>query len=83
MSTDVTLKDKNTTATADCLFRYEMCFHKSRHIQRYTLHVRVGNIHQLMDILRVVGGQHTSTDGHIARSEKVEFAWGMFKTHVG
>jgi len=54
MSTVVPLKVKNTAATVDCLFRYEMCFHTSKHIQRYTLHVRVGNIHQLKDILCVV-----------------------------
>jgi len=50
----VPLKVKSTAATVDGLFRYEMCFHTSKHIQRYTLHVRVGNIHQLMHILCVV-----------------------------
>jgi len=54
MSKVVPLKVINTATTADCLFRYVMCFHRSKHIQRYTLHVRVGNIHQLMDILCVV-----------------------------
>jgi len=45
MSTDVLLKVKNTTATLDCLFRYEMCFHQINHIMRYTLHVWVATIH--------------------------------------
>jgi len=54
MSTDVELKFKSTEETVDCLFTYEMCFHRSKHIMRYTLHVRVGNIHQLRDILWVV-----------------------------
>jgi len=54
MSTDVPLKVKSTAATVGCLFRYEMCFHRSKHIQRYTLHVRVASIHQLMEILCVV-----------------------------
>ena len=51
MSTDVELKFKSTEETVDCLFTYEMCFHRSKHIMRYTLHVRVGNVHQLRDIL--------------------------------
>jgi len=50
----VPLKGKSIAKNVDCLFRYEMCFHISKHIQRYTLHVRVGNIHQQMDILCVV-----------------------------
>jgi len=54
MSTDVPLKVKNTAAAVDCLFKYEMCFHKSKHIKQYTLHVRVGTIHHLRDILFVV-----------------------------
>ena len=31
-----------------------MCFHKSKRIQRYTLHVWVGKIHQLVNILLIV-----------------------------
>jgi len=54
MSTDVPLKVKSIAANVFCLFRYEKCFHKSKHIRRYTLHVMVGTIYQLMNILRVV-----------------------------
>jgi hypothetical protein len=50
-------KFKKATATPDFLFRYEMCFHKSRHIQRYSLLVKVATIHQLMDIFCVVRTQ--------------------------
>ena len=51
MSTEVQLKFKSTEATVDCLFSYEMCFHRSKHIMRYTLHVSLGNVHELRDIL--------------------------------
>ena len=55
MSTDVPLKVKGIAANVVyCLFRYQKCFQKSRHIQRYTLHVMVGTIHQLMNVLRIV-----------------------------
>jgi len=54
MSTDVPLNVKSTAPRVECQFRYEMFFLICKHIQRYTLHVRVGNIHQLMDILCVV-----------------------------
>jgi len=39
-----------------------MCFHRSKHKQRYTLLGRVGNI-------------RASTDGRIVRSEKLGCAW--------
>jgi len=45
MSTEVPLTFKCTEATFDFLFSYEMCLHKSKHIQPYKLHVRDGNIH--------------------------------------
>jgi len=48
-----TFKFKSTAATVDCQFRYEMCFHTNKHIQLYKLHVKVGNIHQLIDIFYV------------------------------
>jgi hypothetical protein len=53
--TDVPLKGKNTAATVDCLFRYEMCFRESKLIRRYTLRVWVVTTNQLMDILCVEG----------------------------
>jgi len=43
MSMDVPLKVKKAAGTVVCQFTYEMSFHNIRHIQRYTLHVRVGN----------------------------------------
>jgi hypothetical protein len=54
MLVNVPLKDKNTASTVDCLFRNEICFHKSKHIKRYTLHVRVVTLYHLMGILCVV-----------------------------
>jgi hypothetical protein len=54
MPSYVPLKAKSTAKNVYCVLRYEMCFHTSKHIQRYKLHAREGNIHQLMDILCVV-----------------------------
>jgi len=62
LSTDVTLKGKNNAAAVDCLFRHEMFFHRSKHVGRYTLHVRVAT--------------RTSTDENIVRSENIGSAWG-------
>jgi hypothetical protein len=51
-------------ANVDCLFRYEMYFHKSKLIQRHTLHVRVDTTHRRRDIVR---------------SENLRSAWGRLE----
>ena len=54
MSKEVPLKFKGAEETFDFLFSYEMCLHKLKHIQPYKLHVRVGNIHYLTDVMWLV-----------------------------
>jgi hypothetical protein len=62
-------KELLPAANVDFLFRYERCFHKSKHIQRYTLHVRVSTIHQRRDI---VCSEFTVRRGCL------EHIWGKF-----
>jgi hypothetical protein len=64
MAVNVPLKVKNTAATVDCLFKYEICFHLSKEVKQYTLHVREATIHDLTDILC---------------SENVGSAWGYLE----
>jgi hypothetical protein len=60
MSKDAPLKVNSTAAAGDFLLDMKCFFHKIKDIMRYTLHIC---------------GQHTSTVGHIVRSENIGSTW--------
>ena len=60
-------KELLPATNVDCLFRYERCFQKSKHMQRYTLHVRMATIHKRRDIV----------------CSEFTVCMGIFRTHLG
>jgi len=60
-------KELLPATNVDFLFRYESCFQKSKHMQRYTLHVRVATIHQRREIV----------------CSEFTVCIGIFRTHLG